>query len=85
RTTTALKEAIMHGAVLRVRPKLMTFFSILASLIPIMYSHGTGSEIMKSIAAPMLGGMISSVVLTLFIIPTAYFVIKNARIRKHEY
>ncbi|EMH39231.1 efflux RND transporter permease subunit, partial [Helicobacter pylori] len=58
---------------------------ILASLIPIMYSHGTGSEIMKSIAAPMLGGMISSVILTLFIIPTAYFVIKNARIRKHEY
>ncbi|STR28442.1 cation efflux system protein (czcA) [Helicobacter pylori] len=82
--STALKEAIMHGAVLRVRPKLMTFFSILASLIPIMYSHGTGSEIMKSIAAPMLGGMISSVVLTLFIIPTAYFVIKNAGIKSNQ-
>ncbi|GAA8825831.1 CusA/CzcA family heavy metal efflux RND transporter [Helicobacter pylori] len=82
--SAALKEAIMHGAVLRVRPKLMTFFSILASLIPIMYSHGTGSEIMKSIAAPMLGGMISSVVLTLFIIPTAYFVIKNARVKSNQ-
>ncbi|CRF48176.1 Cobalt-zinc-cadmium resistance protein CzcA; Cation efflux system protein CusA [Helicobacter heilmannii] len=76
-TSTKLKEAIMHGAVQRVRPKLMTFFSILVSLVPIMYSHGVGSEIMHSIAAPMLGGMITSVILTLFVIPTAYFVIKN--------
>ncbi|WP_163565234.1 efflux RND transporter permease subunit [Helicobacter suis] len=82
-TSARLKEAIMHGAVQRVRPKLMTFFSILVSLIPIMYSHGVGSEIMHSIAAPMLGGMITSVVLTLFIIPTAYFVIRNAGLRKN--
>ncbi|WP_163535366.1 efflux RND transporter permease subunit [Helicobacter suis] len=81
-TSARLKEAIMHGAVQRVRPKLMTFFSILVSLIPIMYSHGVGSEIMHSIAAPMLGGMITSVVLTLFIIPTAYFVIRNAGLKK---
>ncbi|WP_285602676.1 CusA/CzcA family heavy metal efflux RND transporter [Helicobacter sp. NHP22-001] len=80
-TSSKLKEAIMHGAVQRVRPKLMTFFSILVSLVPIMYSHGVGSEIMHSIAAPMLGGMITSVILTLFIIPTAYFVIKNARLK----
>ncbi|CCF80998.1 Cobalt-zinc-cadmium resistance protein CzcA; Cation efflux system protein CusA [Helicobacter bizzozeronii CCUG 35545] len=80
-TSAKLKEAIMHGAVQRVRPKLMTFFSILVSLIPIMYSHGVGSEIMHAIAAPMLGGMITSVVLTLFIIPTAYFVIKDAKIK----
>ncbi|WP_121756798.1 efflux RND transporter permease subunit [Helicobacter felis] len=78
-TRARLKEAIMHGAVQRVRPKLMTFFSILVSLIPIMYSHGVGSEIMHAIAAPMLGGMITSVVLTLFIIPSAYFVIKSAQ------
>ncbi|WP_163534100.1 efflux RND transporter permease subunit [Helicobacter suis] len=82
-TSAHLKEAIMHGAVQRVRPKLMTFFSILVSLIPIMYSHGVGSEIMHSIAAPMLGGMITSVVLTLFIIPTAYFVIRNAGLKKN--
>ncbi|WP_163556287.1 efflux RND transporter permease subunit [Helicobacter suis] len=81
-TSAHLKEAIMHGAVQRVRPKLMTFFSILVSLIPIMYSHGVGSEIMHSIAAPMLGGMITSVVLTLFIIPTAYFIIRNAGLKK---
>ncbi|WP_104758938.1 efflux RND transporter permease subunit [Helicobacter bizzozeronii] len=80
-TSAKLKEAIMHGAVQRVRPKLMTFFSILVSLVPIMYSHGVGSEIMHAIAAPMLGGMITSVVLTLFIIPTAYFVIKDAQIK----
>ncbi|WP_104684887.1 efflux RND transporter permease subunit [Helicobacter bizzozeronii] len=80
-TSAKLKEAIMHGAVQRVRPKLMTFFSILVSLVPIMYSHGVGSEIMHAIAAPMLGGMITSVVLTLFIIPTAYFVIKDAKIK----
>ncbi|CRF41549.1 efflux RND transporter permease subunit [Helicobacter ailurogastricus] len=80
-TSAKLKEAIMHGAVQRVRPKLMTFFSILVSLVPIMYSHGVGSEIMHSIAAPMLGGMITSVVLTLFIIPTAYFVIKNRAVK----
>ncbi|PAF48305.1 cation transporter [Helicobacter sp. 12S02232-10] len=81
-TRLNLKNAIMEGAVKRVRPKLMTFFSILASLIPIMFSQGVGSEIMRSIAAPMLGGMITSVILTLFIIPVIYFLIKSAKIKE---
>ncbi|NEW60739.1 efflux RND transporter permease subunit [Sulfurovum sp. bin170] len=68
RTTENLKEAIYEGAVLRVRPKLMTVFSILGGLIPIMYIDGVGSEVMQRIASPMIGGVVSSAVLTLFII-----------------
>ena len=73
RTTENLKEAIYEGAVLRVRPKLMTVFAILGGLIPIMYIDGVGSEVMQRIASPMIGGVVSSAVLTLFIIPVVYF------------
>ncbi|MCF6309221.1 MAG: CusA/CzcA family heavy metal efflux RND transporter [Sulfurimonas sp.] len=67
-----LSEAIYEGAVQRVRPKLMTVFAILAGLAPIMYTHGVGSEVMQRIAAPMLGGIISSAILSLVIIPILF-------------
>ena len=67
-----LNEAIYEGAVQRVRPKLMTVFAILAGLAPIMYTNGVGSEVMQRIAAPMLGGVISSAILSLIIIPILF-------------
>ncbi|MGB5917735.1 efflux RND transporter permease subunit [Arcobacter sp.] len=68
-------HAIYKGAVLRLRPKLMTLFAILGGLIPIMYIDGVGSEVMQRIAAPMIGGMISSAFLTLIIIPSVFFIL----------
>ncbi|MEO8044844.1 MAG: CusA/CzcA family heavy metal efflux RND transporter [Spartobacteria bacterium] len=68
-----LYDAVMFGAVQRVRPKMMTVCAIIAGLLPIMWSHGTGADTMKRIAAPMVGGMISSTILTLLIIPALYF------------
>ena len=67
-----LNAAIYEGAVQRVRPKLMTVFAILAGLLPIMYNHGVGSEVTQRIAAPMIGGVVSSAVLSLIIIPLLY-------------
>ncbi|MBF0284227.1 MAG: efflux RND transporter permease subunit [Magnetococcales bacterium] len=72
-----LYEAIMEGAVERVRPKMMTVVAIMAGLLPILWSTGTGSEVMRRIAAPMVGGMISSTLLTLIIIPALYGLIKE--------
>jgi copper/silver efflux system protein len=71
-------EAIMEGAVERVRPKMMTVVAIMAGLLPIMWSSGAGSEIMQRIAVPMIGGMISSTLLTLIVIPAIYGLIKAA-------
>ena len=68
-TRDDLREAIMLGAVERVRPKMMTVVAIMAGLLPIMWSTGTGSEVMRRIAVPMIGGMISSTILTLIVIP----------------
>jgi Cu(I)/Ag(I) efflux system membrane protein CusA/SilA len=68
----AIDDAIYEGAVQRLRPKLMTVFAILAGLLPIMYTHGVGSEVMQRIAAPMIGGVVSSAVLSLLIIPILY-------------
>ena len=67
-TRSDLYDAIMEGAVERVRPKMMTVVAIMAGLLPIMWSTGTGSEIMQRIAVPMIGGMISSTLLTLIVI-----------------
>jgi len=67
----------MLGAVERVRPKMMTVVAIMAGLIPIMWSTGTGSEVMQRIAVPMIGGMISSTILTLIVIPAVYALIKG--------
>ncbi|MDD7568237.1 MAG: CusA/CzcA family heavy metal efflux RND transporter [Helicobacter sp.] len=70
-----LQECVLQGAALRVRPKLMSVFCIIASLLPIMFSENVGSEITKAIAAPMLGGMITSTILTLFIIPICFYLL----------
>jgi Cu(I)/Ag(I) efflux system membrane protein CusA/SilA len=76
-TRADLNAAIMLGAVERVRPKMMTVVAIMAGLIPILWSTGTGSEVMQRIAVPMIGGMISSTVLTLIVIPAVYALIKG--------
>jgi Cu(I)/Ag(I) efflux system membrane protein CusA/SilA len=76
-TRTDLQEAIMLGAVERVRPKMMTVAAIMGGLLPIMWSTGTGSEVMQRIAVPMIGGMVSSTVLTLVVIPVIYSLIKG--------
>jgi Cu(I)/Ag(I) efflux system membrane protein CusA/SilA len=75
-TQDDLHAAIMQGAVERVRPKMMTVVAIMAGLLPIMWGTGTGSEVMSRIAAPMIGGMISSTVLTLVVIPVLYALVK---------
>jgi len=75
-TAEDLYDAVMEGAVERVRPKMMTVVAIMAGLLPIMWGSGTGSEVMSRIAAPMVGGMISSTVLTLAVIPALYAMIK---------
>ena len=70
----------MVGAVERVRPKMMTVVAIMAGLLPIMWSTGTGSEVMQRIAVPMIGGMVSSTLLTLIVIPAIYGVVKGWRL-----
>jgi Cu(I)/Ag(I) efflux system membrane protein CusA/SilA len=75
----SLVEAIREGAVLRVRPKAMTVAVILAGLFPIMWGSGTGSEIMQRIAAPMVGGMITAPLLSMFVIPAAYLLMRRPR------
>ncbi len=75
-----LYAAVMEGAVERVRPKMMTVVAIMAGLLPIMWGSGTGSEVMSRIAAPMVGGMISSTVLTLAVIPAIYALVKQWRL-----
>jgi len=76
-----LKAAVMEGAVERVRPKMMTVTAIMAGLLPIMWGLGTGSEVMKRIAAPMVGGMVTSTILTLVVIPVVYFFWKSRGLR----
>ena len=76
-TREDVHAAIMEGAVERVRPKMMTVVAIMAGLLPILWSHGTGSEVMQRIAVPMVGGMISSAILTLIVIPAIYAVVKG--------
>ena len=73
RTTADLKEAIYNGTAQRVRPISMTVAAITVGLLPIMWGSGTGSEVMKRIAAPMVGGMVSVSLLTLLMIPTIYY------------
>ncbi len=80
-TRDDLYQAIMLGAVERVRPKMMTVVAIMAGLLPIMWSTGTGSEIMQRIAVPMIGGMLSSTVLTLIVIPAIFGVLKGWPLR----
>ena len=77
-----LYAAVMEGAVERVRPKMMTVVAIMAGLLPILWGTGTGSEVMSRIAAPMVGGMISSTVLTLGVIPALYALVKQWRLKR---
>ena len=79
-TRADLNRAIMLGAVERVRPKMMTVVAIMAGLLPILWSTGTGSEVMQRIAVPMIGGMVSSTVLTLVVIPAVYALVKGWRL-----
>ena len=81
-TVADLYAAVMEGAVERVRPKMMTVVAIMAGLLPIMWGTGTGSEVMSRIAAPMVGGMISSTVLTLAVIPAIYALVKQWRLKR---
>jgi Cu(I)/Ag(I) efflux system membrane protein CusA/SilA len=80
-TRDDLYAAVMIGAVERVRPKMMTVFAMMAGLLPIMWSHGTGAEVMQRIAVPMIGGMVSSTLLTLIVIPAIYAAVKGLAIR----
>ncbi|MGV8933852.1 MAG: efflux RND transporter permease subunit [Gallionellaceae bacterium] len=83
-TEAGLQDAIREGAVLRVRPKAMTVAVIIAGLLPILYGSGTGSEIMSRIAAPMVGGMITAPLLSLFVIPAAYLLIRNRQLHSSQ-
>jgi len=79
-TRETLREAIEEGAVLRLRPKAMTVAVIVAGLLPILIGGGTGSEVMRRIAAPMVGGMISAPLLSLFVLPAAYLLLRGRRL-----
>ena len=81
-TRQDLYEVVMHGAVERVRPKMMTVAATIAALMPIMWGTGTGSEVMQRIAAPMVGGMVTSTVLTLVVIPVIYYMVRSWGLRK---
>ena len=79
-----LNQAIKLGAVERVRPKMMTVVAIMAGLLPILWNTGTGSEVMQRIAVPMIGGMVSSTILTLIVIPAVYGILKSIAIRRAQ-
>ena len=83
-TVTDLYDAVMQGAAMRVRPIMMTVFAIIAGLLPIMWGSGTGSEVMRRIAAPMVGGMISATILTLVVIPAIYALVKEISINRRS-
>jgi Cu(I)/Ag(I) efflux system membrane protein CusA/SilA len=80
-TETDVRESIVEGALLRLRPKLMTVLTIMVGLLPIMWGSGTGSEVMRRIAAPMVGGMISATLLTLVVIPSVFLLWKRRGLR----
>jgi Cu(I)/Ag(I) efflux system membrane protein CusA/SilA len=79
-----LKDAIMHGAVKRIRPKMMTVCVILAGLVPIMFSHGAGADVMKRIAAPMVGGVVTSSILELIVYPAIYLLWRGREFRTEK-
>ncbi len=78
-----VRDAVRDGALLRLRPISMTVAAIVAGLLPVMFGGGTGSEVMRRIAAPMVGGMISSLVLTMLVLPAVYLLWERGRLRKH--
>lgn len=82
-TVDDIKRAVLEGAGQRVRPIVMTVAAIVVGLIPIMFGTGTGSEVMQRIAGPMIGGMLSSVILTLLVIPAVYYLWKSVTLKKY--
>lgn len=80
-TLDDLHRALVEGAVLRVRPKAMTVAVILAGLLPILIGSGTGSEAMSRIAAPMIGGMLTAPLLSLFVLPAAYVLLRRRSLK----
>jgi Cu(I)/Ag(I) efflux system membrane protein CusA/SilA len=76
-----LEEAVIHGAVRRIRPKAMTVLAILMGLVPIIWSLGTGADMMKRVAAPMVGGVITSFILELLIYPPLYYIWKKRELK----
>jgi len=84
RNLAHLRDAIYHGAVKRVRPKAMTAAVILAGLIPILWSHGAGADVMKRIATPMIGGVITSTIMELAVYPAIYYLLRSRAARKQE-
>jgi Cu(I)/Ag(I) efflux system membrane protein CusA/SilA len=84
RNFTDLRDAIYHGAVRRVRPKAMTACVIIAGLLPILWSHGTGADVMKRIAVPMVGGIVTSVIMELAVYPAAFYLWRAREIRRRE-
>ena len=79
-----LRAAIIEGAVLRVRPKAMTVAVVVAGLLPLFHGSGTGSEVMQRIAAPMLGGMLTAPLLSMLVIPAAYYLWQSRQFRDHD-
>ncbi len=79
-----LSEALIHGAVMRIRPKAMTVATIFFGLLPIMWGSGTGNEVMQKIAAPMVGGMVTAPILSLFVIPAIYLLIYGRKLNKEN-
>ncbi len=80
-TVKQLSEAVLHGAGMRVRPVMMTAAAIVVGLLPILLGTGTGSEVMSRIAAPMVGGMISAVILTLLVVPAVFYLWRKQSIK----
>jgi len=83
-TLKDIEDSVMEGAVKRIRPKIMTVSVILAGLVPIMFSTGTGADVMKRIAAPMVGGVVTSTILELIIYPAIYVIWKERELRRSQ-
>src|SRR5262249_34836029 len=81
-TREALLEAVTEGALLRLRPKVMTVSTVVASLLPIMWSHSTGAEVMKPLATPVLGGMVSSLAHVLLVTPVIFYWLREREIQR---
>jgi Cu(I)/Ag(I) efflux system membrane protein CusA/SilA len=82
KTSADLDEAIMHGAVKRIRPKMMTVMAAFMGLMPIMWATGTGSDVMRRIAAPMVGGLVTSFVMELLVYPPVYSIWRGRSLKK---
>jgi Cu(I)/Ag(I) efflux system membrane protein CusA/SilA len=83
-TRAALLEAVTEGALLRLRPKVMTVSTVVAGLLPIMWSHSTGAEVMKPLATPVLGGMVSSLMHVLLVTPVIFYWLRERELRREE-